>query len=43
MMIQFLVNEELVPEESDEDLPSPTVDSNVLELKPLELQDCEWE
>ena len=41
MVMQFLVDEELVPEESVEDLPLPTVDSNVLELKRLELQDRE--
>jgi len=43
MVMQFLVDEELVLEESVEDLPSLTVDSSVLELKRLELQDRERE
>ena len=43
MVMQFLVDEELVPEETIDDLPSPTVDDRVLELKHLELQDRERE
>ena len=43
MVMQFLVDEELVPEENIDDLPSPTVDDRVLELKRLELQDRERE
>ena len=43
IVIKFLVDEELVPEETIEDLPSHTVDSSVLELKRLELQDRERE
>jgi len=42
--MEYLVDEELVPEESIEDVPTlPVVDKNVLELKRLELQDCEQE
>ena len=36
--MEFLVNEELVQEETVDDLPSYVVDSNMLELKCLELQ-----
>ena len=43
MVMQFLADEELVPEETIDDLPSPTVDDRVLELKRLELQDRERE
>ena len=41
--MEFLVDEELVPEETVDDLPSHAVDNNVLELKRLELQDREQE
>ena len=43
MVMQFLADEELVPEETIDDLPLPTVDDRVLELKRLELQDREGE
>jgi len=42
--MEYLVNKELVSEESIEDVPaSPVVDKNALELKRLELQDHERE
>ena len=43
LVMEFLVDEELVPEETVDDLPSHAVDNNVLELKRLELQDRERE
>ena len=39
MVMEYLIYEELVPEETIDDVPTKTVDNNVLELKRLELQD----
>ena len=43
LVMEFLVDEELVPEERLDDPSSHTVDNSVLELKRLELQDRERE
>ena len=43
MVMEYLVDEELVPEETIDDVPTKTVDNNILELTRLELQDRERE
>ena len=43
LVMEFLLDEELVPEETVDDLPSHAADNNILELKRLELQDRELE
>lgn len=43
LVMEYLVDEELVPKEIIEELPSPVFDNNAVELKHLELQDHECE
>ena len=43
LISEYLVDEELVPEDELDDSPSPPVDANLLELKRLEFQEREWE